>query len=225
MRTSETIKELATALVAMQKDLGMIAKSGENQFDKYTYANLEDYIAGTRVALKEHDFFLASSVENITQLEDRTTQKGGKEHAVQVKVAIRLIHKSGEWIEATAIGEGQDRADKAVYKAITGARKYGIASLLGLATSDDPEADEQVGHSQAPKAVSTKPADNNSFAINTALNGWVAKLKQQTSMDKLKDVYIEAVADMKAFATKEQLKKLEQAKDSKKSELMEVLAA
>ena len=55
---------------------------------------------------------------------------------------MRLSHaESGEWIEIDIIGEGYDRGDKAVYKAITGARKYGLACLFDLVTTDDPETD------------------------------------------------------------------------------------
>jgi hypothetical protein len=39
------------------------------------------------------------------------------------------------------LGEGQDRGDKAFYKADTGARKYALANLFNLATDDDPETD------------------------------------------------------------------------------------
>ena len=48
----------------------------------------------------------------------------------------------GQTEEADGYGEGVDSGDKAPYKAITGGRKYALASLLGLATSDDPERDQ-----------------------------------------------------------------------------------
>jgi hypothetical protein len=78
-----------------------------------------------------------------------------------VKVAVRILHESGEWVEASAWGEGQDRGDKAVYKAITGARKYGVASALGLATTDDPEDDggeENGAGSRNESKPATRPA-------------------------------------------------------------------
>jgi len=142
MLQSESIAKLAEALVSAQSEFRNVSKSGENAYDHYRYAKLEDYIAVASPVLTKHGLSLISSVTEQIPLEDRKTAKGGIEHAVRIRLAMRIVHVSGEWIEADAYGEGQDRADKAIYKAITGARKYGYASALGLATTDDPEADE-----------------------------------------------------------------------------------
>src|SRR5574340_328981 len=45
-------------------------------------------------------------------------------------------------IEFLVIGEGQDRGDKATYKAMTGATKYALLKLFLIPTGDDPEKDE-----------------------------------------------------------------------------------
>ena len=145
MTSSESLSKIAPALTKAQAAFKAVAKSGQNTYDRYSYACLEDYVRAVKPILSAHGLSVLSSAEEVVNLEDRATKNGGKEHAVRVKLNIRIIHESGEWVEASAWGEGQDRADKAVYKAITGARKYGLASALGLATSDDPEADEHVG--------------------------------------------------------------------------------
>lgn len=152
--TSEAVSNLATSLTKAQAEFKGVAKSGQNTYDKYAYATLEDFVGASRAVLAKYGLSLVTSVLAVEPLPDRTTGGGKTEHVVRVKVALRLIHESGEWIEATSWGEGQDRADKAVYKAITGARKYGLASMLGLATTDDPEADETVGRDTVqPKAA------------------------------------------------------------------------
>jgi len=157
MNQSESIAKLAPALVAAVAEMGPVSKSGNNTFDRYTYAKLEDYVKAVAPVLAKHDLCLMSGVPEVFCLESRTTRNGGTENACRARLTMRLLHKSGEWIEAESFGEGQDRADKATYKAITGARKYGIASLLGLATSDDPESDEQVGQSKgAARGTPTK---------------------------------------------------------------------
>jgi len=143
---------LCKALAAAQAELKVVAKSGENKFDRYSYAKLEDYLEVARPVLARHELALVVSVEGILALDDRSTAKGGVEHAVRATVVGRIYHSSGEFIEARCFGEGQDRADKAVYKAITGAKKYLISNLLAMSTSDDPEADEEVGHA-APHPV------------------------------------------------------------------------
>lgn len=151
MKSSDSIKELAAALAAAQAEMGGVGKSGKNDYDRYKYAKLEDYVNAAHAVMHKHGLSFVSGAEEIIPLDDRTTQKGGTEHAVRVKVVGRIIHASGEWVETSAWGEGQDRADKAVYKAITGARKYLLASAFDLATTDDPEADEHVGRSGPPQ--------------------------------------------------------------------------
>lgn len=151
--SSNSISALAAKLTKAQAAFKPVTKSGENLYDRYKYALLEDYVSSAREVLAAHGLSIATSVLDVQTIESRTTKGGTTEHAVRVKIALRLLHESGEWIETASWGEGQDRADKAVYKAITGARKYGLAALLGLATTDDPEADESVGTDDAKKAV------------------------------------------------------------------------
>lgn len=138
-------KNVYEALHAAQAECGLIGKSGKNTYDKYSYANLEDYISGVHGPLAKHGLSVTTSVEAVRDLEKRTTQKGGTEHAVEVIVLMVIYHTSGTFVSLKSAGQGQDRADKSIYKAITGARKYILAQALNLATSDDPEADEGVG--------------------------------------------------------------------------------
>jgi hypothetical protein len=65
------------------------------------------------------------------------------------------MHISGESIEYIGYGEGQDRADKALYKAITGGKKYLIANIFNVPTTDDPETDSHEGFDTP--AVKTPP--------------------------------------------------------------------
>lgn len=214
MKTSEAITNISSALAKMQPELNVISKSGENKFDRYTYATLEDYIRGTRDIMSKHGFFMVASVEKLEQLLDRPTRNGNIEHAVQINLTVRLIHQSGEWIEISCIGEGQDRADKAVYKAITGARKYAIASLLGLATSDDPEADETVGLSSSSAAESAKPSKH-------IIEGMISNLRKSKDLDELKNNY-EAVMEIakNTYVQPEYLNKIILAKNHMKKQLM-----
>ncbi len=212
MRTSDSITNIANALAKMHPELEVISRSGENKFDRYTYATLEDYIKGTRDIMSKHGFFMIGSIEKVEPLADRVTRNGGIEHAVQVSLTLRLIHQSGEWIEISCVGEGQDRADKAVYKAITGARKYAIASLLGLATADDPEADENVGLASAPK-------DKNSN--KHIIEGMIGSMRKSKDLDELK-VNFEAAMEVakNSYLQPEYLNKIVLAKNHMKEQLM-----
>lgn len=158
MNQSESIDKLAGALVAAQADMPGIAKSGNNTFDKYTYAKLEDYVRAAHPILAKHGLGVVSSPESAESLPERKTKNGGSEYPVRVTVRMRIIHTSGQWIEVSACGEGQDRGDKGLYKAITGARKYGIASLFGLATTDDPEGTDGDGNPTGGNGQAAPPA-------------------------------------------------------------------
>lgn len=161
MNASESQSKIAPALAKAQSQFKSVQKGGENTFDRYRYATLEDDVAAVGHVLADHGLCLLSSVEEVLPLEDRKTAKGGTEHAVRVRLSVRVLHESGEWVEATVWGEGQDRADKAVYKAITGARKYGLAAALNLATTDDPEQDEGDQRPRQPQQQQRPPANGN----------------------------------------------------------------
>jgi hypothetical protein len=151
MKLSENCDKIAAALVAIGDEVRFVAKGGKNTFDKYDYAKMDDFVRACAAAMKKHGVTVLASCGELIACEDRTTKNGGKEHVVRLRMMNRALHTSGQWAEIDSFGEGQDRADKAVYKAETGARKYGYAMLFGLATSDDPEADEQIGNAPAPQ--------------------------------------------------------------------------
>ena len=158
---SEPCDKIAAALVKVSSQVRLVGKGRSNDHDKYTYAELLDYVKATGEALTACGLMLLSSVDNTETLETRKTQSGSSQYAVRVQLTIRAVHESGQWAQVAVSGEGQDRADKGIYKAITGARKYGIACLLGLATSDDPEGDSTVGLDTPPpgqRAVAAAPA-------------------------------------------------------------------
>jgi hypothetical protein len=162
MLKSDSIAKLAPALVKAQSVIKAAHKSGENKFDRYKYTKLEDFLDQAKHVLADNGLALVIGNPIVAALPDRTTKNGGAEHACQVQVSATLIHESGEWIEVVGHGEGQDRADKSIYKAITGAKKYAVAGLLAIPTTDDPEADESVGQSRpkvnsAGETVKKKP--------------------------------------------------------------------
>ena len=151
MQHSEEIDKIMPALVKAQAAATAVGKSGKHP--KYMYANLMDYQSVAEPVFKELGLALTASVAQWVNIEGRTTNSGSAQYACAVEVQFKLVHESGQWVAVTAWGEGQDHADKGLYKALTGARKYGIAMLLNLVTHDDPEADTKVGiDKRGPKA-------------------------------------------------------------------------
>ncbi|HOW70066.1 MAG TPA: ERF family protein [Phycisphaerae bacterium] len=141
IRCSPTIDKLSAAMAKVGSEVCGVQKSGWNQFHKYAYAKLEDYLKALAPILAQHGLFVLVSAGEVIDVvkPDQTDKK--KQRLVRVTLTQRVIHASGEWIEGQTVGEGEDTSDKAVYKAITGARKYGLSCLFNLATTDDPEDD------------------------------------------------------------------------------------
>ena len=161
MRTSESIDKISAALVAARAAMKPVGKSGENTFDRYRYAQLLDYVQSMEDGLAAQSLAIVTETSAVESMPERKTKSGGSEYPVRVHLVGRLIHSSGQWIEVDGWGEGQDRGDKGLYKAITGARKYLLACLLGLATTDDPEATEGGGDDRpAPPAQRAVAAAN-----------------------------------------------------------------
>lgn len=153
--------------VAMHKArtaMSMVAKGGENKFDKYKYATLADYLDAIQQALDDNGLLVVSHINEINWLQDRETKGGGYEKVCRIMLRTTVIHaESGEQISVTVLGEGQDRGDKAFYKADTGARKYALANLFNLATDDDPETDSPQHETQQRQAAA-RPANGQQTA-------------------------------------------------------------
>ena len=147
-----------SALAKCQAKCKLAGKSGKNTFDGYSYAMLEDYIEVIRVPMAENGLSLTVTVKTIERLACRKTKSGNDEQVVQICLQGTLNHESGEQIVAEVYGEGQDRSDKAIYKAITGGKKYLIADLFNIATSDDPEKDSDSERDKAPQNAGKAPS-------------------------------------------------------------------
>ncbi len=189
MKTSDKTEQISKALTRAQAEAPSISKSGNNKFDGYKYANLEDYIDGVKPVLTANKLAMTFSCDSIESLPGRTTQKGGTEHVSRIVLSARLTHESGEWVEIAVPGEGQDRGDKGVYKAMTGARKYAVACLLGLATTDDPESDGKPESPERPgireaAPVPAKPVD----PLKAAQVAFTASVKKWTGFKSNDDV-------------------------------------
>jgi hypothetical protein len=136
---------IAKALVECQKMIKAAGMSGKNEFDKYKYSNAPDIIEAIKPALEKNNLAISfdQRYSEKTIREVRETSQGKKEQFVGITIAAILIHESGESIVFTGQGDGQDRSDKALYKALTGAQKYLLRLIFNLPCKDDPEDDSK----------------------------------------------------------------------------------
>ena len=123
MNTSESVKEIATALSAAQGSLQDATKNPKNPHYKSDYADLSHVLEAIRPALKAHNL-------SVVQLPFSSNSRVG--------VVTRILHSSGEWIEESIDleVEGKNLA-QAAGSHITYLRRYSLASLFAIHQKDD----------------------------------------------------------------------------------------
>lgn len=139
MSDAKTTKELTQAQQMqklMQKisdvvnDSKPVKKSGENDFHHYKYATHADIIQELRALIvKKKLSIIPSVVERL---------KEGEFTTVKMEFTITDL-ETGFTIASTFFGDGQDKGDKGLYKAYTGALKYFLLDTFMIETGDDPE--------------------------------------------------------------------------------------
>lgn len=176
MRTSEEIKDLAEALAKAQsrytpvkKDkTGKIkgtTKSGSSYEYEYKYADLADVLQMALPILSSEG--LAFSQPNI--LVD------GK-----LRVASRLMHLSGQWMESDGVEMSEEGTPQAFGIESTYFRRYDGCSLLGIAPDEDTDA--QMGDDRSRRKTpdpvqdqtqkrNSQPADNKPHEAEFRIEG------------------------------------------------------
>jgi len=138
--TEHNRANLFKKILAVQKVLEPLGKSGRNEFHKYSYSTAGDVLLPVQRACNEYGLVLVADVID-TKI---NPERAGAEVIVQLSV---FDSETGESHRITAPGYAEDwsykdskpTGDKAVYKAITGATKYAVRSLFCLPSEDDPE--------------------------------------------------------------------------------------
>lgn len=125
------IGDVAAALAKAAADIGTVAETGKNDHHRYRYASVADLARAVQPALSKHGLA-------IVPLRYDTEWSG---NGCRVTAHYRIVHSSGQHLDAVAIGEGIDKGDKAAYKAQTGAWKYLVRTLFAIPTGDDAEQD------------------------------------------------------------------------------------
>ena len=128
-------RKLVAKLAKIMGEINNVEKNGENKFHGYRYAMEQDMLVAVRKRLSDAQIFVLTG---ITSVEVKDTAKDG------FLTTIRTVHtfidgETGETLEASSAGQGTDKSDKGIYKAITGATKYFISKNFLIPTGDDPE--------------------------------------------------------------------------------------
>ena len=142
---SETIVEVTKALVAVQAKLLPVVKAKTANAIKYSYdyADLADVWAGCRTLLAENNL----AVSQLGAIQDGN-----------MLLTTLLLHVSGEWLSSTLRVNAPSGDPQAVGSALTYARRYALAAIVGVVVEgedDDAESAAKAGRSQPRQARST----------------------------------------------------------------------
>ena len=122
MDTSNSITNIASALVKAQRTMGDATKGAKNPFFKSTYADLNSVREAAIPALNAQGIgvFQPTVVEN------------GKNY-----VETLLVHESGEWLSSITEIKNTKGDAQGEGSGISYARRYGLQSFLNIGAVDD----------------------------------------------------------------------------------------
>jgi hypothetical protein len=112
-------------------------KLGLNTFSNYKYLSDEQIIMTVRKELCKNGVHMIVSTKDAMIVEAVCKM-------TRVYVEVKFFDVTdGECITVQGIGDGADKGDKGIYKAITGAVKYVLIKNFMLPTGDDPEVNSE----------------------------------------------------------------------------------
>src|SRR5262245_48040918 len=138
MEHSNELAKLAKALVAFQEEIGTVAFDADNPFFKSKYASLLALREAAQPILAKHKLAVSQPPEN------------------EGSVTTILMHESGEYIYSTLTLKPSKDDPQGRGSAITYARRYAYAAILGLVSDQDD--DGNAASAPAPAKQAAKPA-------------------------------------------------------------------
>lgn len=142
MQRSESISQLAAALAKAQSVMTGALRDSENPHFRSRYADLASVWEACREPLSSNGL----SVAQLPGITDRGT----------VTVETVLLHESGEFIGGTIEIPAAKSDAQAIGSALTYARRYSLAAVVGIAPEDD-DAEGAVGRGNAPGKKTQAP--------------------------------------------------------------------
>jgi hypothetical protein len=142
MQRSETVGAIGAALAKAQSAIQPAAKDAKNPHFNSRYADLASVWEACRAHLAAQGIAVSQSPEAT----DAT-----------VSVETLLLHSSGEWLSGTLTARAKDAGPQSIGSTITYLRRYGLASMVGVAPDDD-DAEAAQPRKPAPERATPPPA-------------------------------------------------------------------
>lgn len=156
MKHSESIANLAAALVAASAEIKSVPKDATNPHFRNKYATLDAIAEAVRPVLAKH---------GLAVMQGTTLPETNEGVVVGFSLETLLLHKSGEWLSNSVIIPIEKASAQGAGSAITYGRRYGLSALLGITTDEDDDGETAQNH--APRAQS-RPASGSRPAATPA---------------------------------------------------------
>jgi ERF superfamily len=135
MNTSENTIEITKALIAFHKEIGKISKDAKNPFFKSDYATLSNILDAIKEPL---------DANGLTFVQFPDGENG---------LTTRLMHESGQYLEATYTMVPAKNDPQGLGSAITYQRRYSLGAVLGLNIDNDDDGNA----ASMPESTSKRP--------------------------------------------------------------------
>jgi hypothetical protein len=150
------------ALIAAQKAIKNVGKDGQNTYDRYAYRTIDGVMDAVHAAFVQAGVVAIPKVISKEQVE-RTSRKGEMMIHTTLEVEYTFYAQDGSNVSAIVQGEGMDRGDKSINKAMSGAYKYAMFQVLAIPTAEmidsETESPEIGAKKPAPKQPPQKQED------------------------------------------------------------------
>jgi ERF superfamily len=147
LETSGTVGAIASALAKAQGQITGAKKDAVNPHFRSRYADLASVWEACRAPLSQNELAVVQMTEN-----------AGPSGLCLVSM---LVHSSGEFFRSRLYLALRDPSPQAVGSAITYARRYALAALVGVAAEDDDGEEAQrtvaAANTQAPAPAPARP--------------------------------------------------------------------
>lgn len=135
MNQSEEINELVKALSIAQSTMNGAKQDSKNPYFKSDYADLTSVWVACKDSLSKNGLAVMQTME----------QKDG-----QIILVTTLAHGSGQWIKSYLPLMASKMDSQGIGSALTYARRYALASIVGICPQDD-DAEASMGLSEKDK--------------------------------------------------------------------------
>jgi len=169
--------ELATAMAKAQAEMAGAKKDSTNPHFKSKYADLASVWDACRKPLTDNGF----SVLQYTDI-----------HEGQTVLVTRLIHASGDYVAGILpLPAGKNMQE--LGSALTYARRYGLAAMVGVAPEDDDGNAASATETKAAPVVAKKPAGFDEWALDITAAA-------ENGLDALREAWKSSKAEYRTHA-------------------------